>query len=513
MTSPELTALLDSNPDAEVRPDLDAEVDASLRYLASEEALASLDRDAYWPKWDSPWWHMLALHEMGLSERIPQAATEAMVGALNRLRVKFFPIHQAEVDPGWDIVYDSMCHCAVGSMVSVLTAAGVAVDDELPWMRPWLTRYAMADGGMSCDPEAYLVTGECPSSMVATVPSFEALLAHVPGKTPRENWHLDRAAGFLLGRELRLGSSSSHNAEEREAAERWLLPTFPRFYFYDVLRGLHDLLLWTRNRGRRVPWARVRQVVGHLAKLAPDGLMPAGRRAYEGARTRRRQPDGTWVREAASRFPLLQAVGRPGQPCPFLTRQWTECKRLLRELEVDPNPADVLLVPPSPQWPRMAEQEGQRFAALLGDNLIAVHHVGSTSIPGIWAKPTLDLAPEVRRVEAMDAIQDRIEAAGYQYWGEYGLPGRRFCPRVDTQAGRVANIHCYASGSSELHRHLAFRDYLRAHPRLAAEYEREKMRARDLFPFDVWAYNDEKNPWIRRTELQALEWASKVGRP
>lgn len=72
--------------------------------------------------------------------------------------------------------------------------------------------------------------------------------------------------------------------------------------------------------------------------------------------------------------------------------------------------------------------------------------------------------------------------------------------------GRV-DIHCYATGSRELFRHLAFRDYLRAHPKLAKEYEKEKLRAQVLHPNDILAYNDEKNGWIRTTELAALQWA------
>lgn len=508
MTSPDLNTLLRSNPDVTVTLDLSAEVAASLAYLSSPEALESLDRDPYWPKWNSPWWHMLALHEMGLSEQIPAVAVEAMGNALKRFPVKFFPLDRSEVAPGWDIVFDSMCHCGIASMYAVLSACGMAVDRELGWMRAWLTRYQMADGGMSCDPEAYLVTGECPSSMVGTVALFEALLLHEADLTPNERWVLDRGASFLLGRQLCLGSASGHNAEERESAQGWWLPAFPRFYYYDVLRGLHDLLRWAKARGRRLPWPRLAQVVTNLARLAPDGWMPVGRDALRDARTRFRGPDGNWTRKTASRFRLLESLGRPGEPCPFLTRQWTDCKRLLLELDIDPNPTDVLLVPPSPRWPEMAFNEGERFAALMGDNLISIHHVGSTSIPGIWAKPILDLAPEVRRLEELDDIRGRIEAAGYEFWGEYGLPGRRFCPRLDACKGRVANIHCFQSGSPELERHLAFRDYLREHPGLAKEYEREKLRARDLFPYDVYSYNDEKNPWIRKTERAALDWAS-----
>ena len=163
------------------------------------------------------------------------------------------------------------------------------------------------------------------------------------------------------------------------------------------------------------------------------------------------------------------------------------------------------MVPPR-DWAELAQREAESFGRLLGDALVRVHHIGSTSIPGIWAKPVIDLIPEVRDISRLDELRPEIEAAGYEFWGEYGLPGRRFCPRIDPFQGRVANVHCYQSGSSEIRRHLAFRDYLRAHPTLATEYEAEKFRARDLHPSNLFAYNDEKNAWIRRVELEALEW-------
>ena len=168
-------------------------------------------------------------------------------------------------------------------------------------------------------------------------------------------------------------------------------------------------------------------------------------------------------------------------------------------------PSDVVLVPPRDGWAALAQREGERFAAILGTNLLVIHHIGSTSIPGIWAKPVLDLMPEVHDVAALDELRDSINSAGYEYWGEYGLPGRRFCPRLGPQ-GRLANIHCYQTGSPELLRHLAFRDYLRSFPDIASAYEQEKLRARDLHPKDLFAYNDEKNAWIRKVEQDALDW-------
>ncbi len=508
MNSADLKSLVDANPDVALKHDYQKRVDESLAYLESDAAQASLRRDAYWPKWNSPWWHMQVLHEMGLGKEIPGVAVDSMLTALNKLPAKFFPIDPEEVEPGWDLARDATCHCAAGSVYAILAGRGVDVDCELPWLRDWFPRYQMADGGLNCDPEAYRVEGECPSSMVGLIAPFEALLYHGGAWSDREIDFLDRGAQFLMDRQLSFGSETKHNAEEAQAAQEWKLLCFPRLYYYDVLRGLRALLIWSERRRKRAPLQRISVVLESLLATCPEGIATCRRLAYAGIGTRFPLQDGRWAqRDWASAYPLLDSISYLGQPSPFLTAHWTHCKQLLRRLVFEP----VVLAPPDPKWPGMAGQEGDRLAALLGDNAVKVHHIGSTAIPGICAKPVLDLAPEVRSLEKLDAIQEILKSQGYEYWGEYGLKGRRFCPRVNPEGARVANIHCYVSGSPELHRHLAFRDFMRAFPERASEYEKEKLRARDLHPFDIFAYNEEKDAWIRRAECEALEW--KVASP
>src|SRR5262245_26724747 len=203
----------------------DQEVSSSVRYLASRAALQSLKADPYWPKWDAPWWHMLLLHEMGKTSLIPAVAIEGLVEALDRYPVKIFPIHPGDMPQGVDPHRGCPCHCQLGNVYQVLAASGVDVDEELPWIRPWFLRYQMADGGMSCDNDAYLVTGECPSSMVATIAPFEAVLLFTTRPwTPEETAFLDAGARFLMDRRLRLGSDTKHNASERTSAQKWLKP-------------------------------------------------------------------------------------------------------------------------------------------------------------------------------------------------------------------------------------------------------------------------------------------------
>ena len=132
------------------------ELQSSIDYLNSERALNDLEADPYWPKWHAPWWHMLLLHEMGEVKNIPEAVIWAHVSALSRMPVKFFPFSEEEFSEGADPFRQMPCHCQLGTVYQVLASWGVDVDKELPWIRPWFLRYQMADGGLTCDNEAYL---------------------------------------------------------------------------------------------------------------------------------------------------------------------------------------------------------------------------------------------------------------------------------------------------------------------------------------------------------------------
>ncbi|SEM22016.1 hypothetical protein SAMN05444354_11361 [Stigmatella aurantiaca] len=296
----------------------------SVAYLGSETAQRSLERDPYWPKWDSPWWHMLLLHELGEARQIPARASAAMVVGIDRL-LHLFPIHPSDA-PGADLQRDSACHCALGTMYPVLAACGIDVERALPWVRPWFVRYQMADGGLNCDPTAYLQTGECPSSMVGTVAPLEAMLPSNGGASEHSGF-VSRAAGFLIERALIHGSRTVHNAGERGAAGAWRALTFPRFYFYDVLRGLAVLVRWAETAGQPLPEAAISAVVTALTERWPDGIVHVERQAHAKSTTILPSSDRSpSPRAPASTFPLLDATSQLGEPSEALTRQWTEAR-------------------------------------------------------------------------------------------------------------------------------------------------------------------------------------------
>ena len=143
---------------------------------------------------------------------------------------------------------------------------------------------------------------------------------------------------------------------------------------------------------------------------------------------------------------------------------------------------------------------------VLGPTLLAVHYIGSTAVPGLAAKPIIDLMPIVTDLQRLDQARGEIERLGYKWLGERGIPGRRYCTLQDHAGARRAHVHFFQTGSAQITRHLAFRDYLRAHEGIARSDEREKHRACSLHPNDSRAYTDEKAAWVRAIEADALVW-------
>ena len=137
--------------------------------------------------------------------------------------------------------------------------------------------------------------------------------------------------------------------------------------------------------------------------------------------------------------------------------------------------------------------------------IVAVHHIGSTSIPGVLAKPTIDLLGVAKDLATLDQDRSVLEALGYEWRGEYGLPGRRYCTLSGSVGQRLIHLHCYSESDPSIARHLAFRDYLRARPEAAVAYQQEKLRCARLHPTDGGAYTECKSVWIRRAEQQAAQ--------
>lgn len=168
----------------------------------------------------------------------------------------------------------------------------------------------------------------------------------------------------------------------------------------------------------------------------------------------------------------------------------------------------VVLAPHNPDWAKMAEAEGARIAEAMGDIFLRIEHFGSTAIPGIAAKPTVDLSPIVRSIEMADARRADIEALGYLWRGEFGIPGRRYCV-LERDGKRLFHVHIFADGDPNIATQLIFRDYLRAHRDEALAYEAIKREAAAAHPWNSLAYNDHKSAWILACQTRAKAWVAR----
>ena len=170
-------------------------------------------------------------------------------------------------------------------------------------------------------------------------------------------------------------------------------------------------------------------------------------------------------------------------------------------------PYAVRLLPHDPAWADQASEEAARILKAIWPAIIEMHHVGSTSIPGIAAKPIIDLVGVTPNLDAIEAARPRLEELGYAWHGEYGVDGRRFCTLSDPMTGkRRFHLHCYADGDHSIRRHIAFRDYLRARPEMAEAYQQMKEGCAARHPDDSNAYTICKDSWIKQTEAEALNW-------
>ena len=172
----------------------------------------------------------------------------------------------------------------------------------------------------------------------------------------------------------------------------------------------------------------------------------------------------------------------------------------------------VEAVPHNPAWQQAFEREARQIAQTLGDNVVAIHHIGNTAIPSIYAKPIIDLLPVVRAIALVDQHNSTMAAQGYEAMGEYGIAGRRYFRKHDAAGVRTHHVHVFEVGSAHIERHLTFRDYLRSHPAEAQAYSDLKRRLAQIHPADIEAYMDGKDGFIKAIDAKAAVWRwSKTG--
>lgn len=169
----------------------------------------------------------------------------------------------------------------------------------------------------------------------------------------------------------------------------------------------------------------------------------------------------------------------------------------------------VQVVAHDPTWQERFREEANQLYATLGQEVIAIHHIGSTSIPNIYAKPIIDILIEVQDIDRIDDYNPLMRQMGYLPKGENGLKGRRYFIKGDEEH-RTHHVHIYERGHPDIERHLNFRDYLQVHPEDAYRYSMLKEELACRFPTDIDAYQSGKAELIKELERKANTWKAEL---
>jgi GrpB-like predicted nucleotidyltransferase (UPF0157 family) len=150
-----------------------------------------------------------------------------------------------------------------------------------------------------------------------------------------------------------------------------------------------------------------------------------------------------------------------------------------------------------PRWPEVFADIRDQISSTLSGLAQRIEHVGSTAVPGLAAKPIIDLIVVINTCEDLHAVIRNLEATGYHHEGDLGLPGRE----AFTTAPDMSAHHLYVCADDDLHlaRQLLFRDFLRTHPATAAAYARLKRSLARQYRYDRSAYTDAKSTFIEQT--------------
>ena len=158
----------------------------------------------------------------------------------------------------------------------------------------------------------------------------------------------------------------------------------------------------------------------------------------------------------------------------------------------------VIVMPYDKEWQTDFEKIKNELENAIGDMVIAIEHVGSTSVQGMSAKPCIDIDVVIKDYSVFDIIVGKLADIGYIHEGDLGIKDREAFKYTDKPHLQSHHLYVCPQYSAELHRHITFRDYLRTHPEAANEYSKVKEKAAQLFPDDIDSYIEFKSPCIAK---------------
>lgn len=227
--------------------------------IESERALLMIERDVYWPKWDSPWWYMLLLEETSRLSEVPIPVFKELLTCADRQYLKIFPVREDEVKGPINGHTEIMCFCFFGSLMKLSAKLEFDVFAHMPWAKDWVNRYQLPDGGYNCDETAYTTSGK--SSIVTTTAMLEGMVEYARFSKQPDMFALNmqKAVSYMMKHQIFL----STEGKEIDGAD-WDKIVFPRFYEYDFSRGLEAVFDFLLLTGKRVRGTAIEKAVALL---------------------------------------------------------------------------------------------------------------------------------------------------------------------------------------------------------------------------------------------------------
>jgi GrpB-like predicted nucleotidyltransferase (UPF0157 family) len=160
----------------------------------------------------------------------------------------------------------------------------------------------------------------------------------------------------------------------------------------------------------------------------------------------------------------------------------------------------IILEQPNPDWPDKFEKEARKLKELLGgENIARIEHIGSTAIPGLSAKPIIDIAIGVLSLRNATRFIPKLQKAGYTYWDKNPKTDRMFFVKgLPPNGPRSFHVHIMEIKGDEFPKRIFFRDYLRDHPEEVKKYDALKKKLADKYKEDREAYTEAKTEYISR---------------
>lgn len=157
----------------------------------------------------------------------------------------------------------------------------------------------------------------------------------------------------------------------------------------------------------------------------------------------------------------------------------------------------IMVVPYDEKWPAEFEKIKNELLAVVADDVLSIEHVGSTSVPGLWAKPIIDINIVIEK-ETLPKIIAQLAGINYVHQGDLGIAGREAFRYSDKPHLMEHHLYVCPKDNAELKRQIAFRDYLRLHPLDGKEYSDIKIKMAKKFPHDIDHYIKGKEPVIMK---------------